>query len=348
MAPLPLPPLAPAPPGAWYGPVPLYPPPLYYPSYYSGYFRPPKPRVWAVFVVYVLALIAMLVVQTAVLTGTLLIEHLHDFQSAEQIMGLAQQTLSDPDFVLLILLATQVALIATVVIAAWMSPVPLPIRLRLGPSTLPGYGYPLVVLGAVSIGITFTWIVGLLHLPESEKLKFLSDAVRHMTPWQVVAAVLVVGGTPAFAEEWLFRGYMQSRLSQRLGRWPAISITALLFGILHLDILQGTFAMMLGFYIGYLAEKSGSVRPGMFCHFANNGVQVILARYGAQINIGSTAERVILGAVAVLLVAAILYMVLGVHPPVEPDEPATPPPLPAYPPPYFPPPPALGLPQASG
>jgi membrane protease YdiL (CAAX protease family) len=347
VAPLPLPPLAPAPPGAWYGAVPLYPPPLYYPDYYFGYFAPPPPRVWPVFVVYLLAFVAMQLVGMVVLLGAVFLEHAHDFQSPEQFIGLIQQTLSDPDILLLFLLAMQIALVATAVGAAWLSPVPLVRRLRLGPSTLPWYGYPLVVLGAVSVGLMFQVLAHLLHVPEPKELKSFSDALTHLTPWQVVAAVLVVGGAPAFGEEWLFRGYMQSRLSQRWGRWAAISITAVLFGVMHLNVLQGTFATMLGFYIGYLAEKSGSVRPGMFCHFANNGFQVILARYGAQINISPTAESVILGCVAVLIVAAILYMVIGVHPPVEPVEPPTPPPLPTYLPPYFPPPPALALPTAS-
>lgn len=346
MVPLPLPPLPPAAPAAWHGTVPLYPPPLSYPDYYVGWFGPPPPRVWPVFVVYLLAFFAMQLVGIVVLLGAVFIEHPHDFQSPEQFMGLIQETLADPDIILLFLLAMQIALVAMAVGAAWLSPLPVVRRLRLGPSTLPWYGYPLVVLGAVSVGLMFQDLVHVLHVPESKELKFLSEALAHLTPWQVVAAVLVVGGAPAFGEEWLFRGYMQSRLSRRLGRWGAISITAALFGIMHLNILQGTFATMLGFYIGYLAEKSGSVRPGMLCHFANNGLQVILARYAMHWNITQTVQAVTVGAQAVLIVAAIVYMVIGIHPPVEPAEPATPPPLPAYPP-YFQGPPGLVWPPAS-
>lgn len=319
VAPLPLPPLAPV---GSLGALPLYPPSNWYPFYPP---LPSKPRIWAVFVVYLLGFVAMLVAQTGVLTVVLVIEHIHEFESADQIMGLAREALSDPDILLLLLLSMQSALLATVLIAAWLSPEPLARRLRLGPSTLSSYGYPLVVPGAVSIGLLFMFLAGWLHLKEPEQLKFLNEAMRHLTPWQVVAAVLVVGGAPAFAEEWLFRGYMQTRLSRRLGRWPAIAITAVLFGVMHLNVFQGTFAMVLGFYVGYLAEKSGSVRPGMLCHFANNAVQVVLARYAQQWRVPPSIEDLLVGLGAVLILASILYMVRNVRPPAAVPEPEMPP-----------------------
>ena len=315
--------------------------PYWYPTYS---YAPPPPRIWPVFVVCVLSFVAMQLAGMTVLMAALLIEHLHDFESPEQILSLVQQTLSDPDIMLLFLLSMQIAIFGSAVLAAWMSPTPVARRLRLGPSTVSWYAYPLVVLGAVSVGLTFQFLVGWLHVPESKELKFLSDALAHLTPWQVVAAVLVVGGAPAFGEEWLFRGYMQTRLSRRLGRWAAISITAVLFGIMHLNLLQGAFATMLGFYIGYLAEKSGSIRPGMFCHFANNGVQVVLARYAVQRHVAPAIEYLIIGTAAVLIAAAILFMVLSLHPPVESAEPAVPPPLPVYAPPYLAPLPGIAWP----
>ena len=49
-----------------------------------------------------------------------------------------------------------------------------------------------------------------------------------------------------------------------------------MFGIMHMDPLQGTFAVGFGFYIGYLVEKAGSIRPAMVCHAVNNSAQVLL------------------------------------------------------------------------
>src|SRR5205807_2603521 len=103
------------------------------------------------------------------------------------------------------------------------------------------------------------------------------DVLRHLTGGQIVVAVLVLGVMPGFAEEWLFRGYMQTRLKQAWGRWPAIIVTATLFGVMHLDLFQSPFAMLFGIYLGYVAEKSGSIRPTMLCHIVNNSFQVLVA-----------------------------------------------------------------------
>ena len=55
---------------------------------------------------------------------------------------------------------------------------------------------------------------------------------RLITPdtWWALASYAVV----AFAEETLYRGFLQGRLEGWLGYWPGYLITALLFTALHL------------------------------------------------------------------------------------------------------------------
>ena len=73
---------------------------------------------------------------------------------------------------------------------------------------------------------------------------------------------LCIGVLPGFAEELLFRGYVQTRLSQRWGRWWGVGIAAALFGIMHIDPVHGTFAGIFGLYLGYLTERAAAfVRP---------------------------------------------------------------------------------------
>ena len=47
----------------------------------------------------------------------------------------------------------------------------------------------------------------------------------------------------------------------------AIFGPALLFGLLHLDLAQGLTAFVCGLFLGWLAERTGSVLPGMLLHF---------------------------------------------------------------------------------
>lgn len=60
------------------------------------------------------------------------------------------------------------------------------------------------------------------------------------------------------AEEALFRGYLQQRLSQWLSAWPALIITALIFGTAHLagGMWMVMFATLAGLIYGLDVEWS--------------------------------------------------------------------------------------------
>lgn len=74
---------------------------------------------------------------------------------------------------------------------------------------------------------------------------------------------------PAVTEELFFRGALQGLLRPS-GSAAAIFGTALLFGLLHLDLAQGLTAFICAVFLGWLAERSGSILPGMLLHFINN------------------------------------------------------------------------------
>jgi hypothetical protein len=308
-------------------PLPLPPlPPAYDPSHslvlgYQQAATRPR-RVWTVFVTIASAFIAgqlagglVLVVMIALQAGGHL-ENMADFRDA------LLAVLARPTALLIIGAVTQTVLFLTVICAAVASPVPLVRRLRLNPSSLSPLGYIVTPIGALAVGFLFAAIINLAGIHPEGTLKVFSDAIRKLSPAGVVAAVLIIGVMPAFAEEFLFRGYTQTRLVQRWGRWVAISITALLFGIMHMDPLQGTFAVGFGFYIGYLAEKSGSIRPGMVCHAINNSAQVVLGWLSPatdQEMPRSAAALMAVVAIAVLLLC-ILYIHFRVRPHAEAEE----------------------------
>lgn len=74
---------------------------------------------------------------------------------------------------------------------------------------------------------------------------------------------------PAVTEELFFRGALQGLL-RPCGSAAAIFGPALLFSLLHLDAIQGLTALVCGVFLGWLAERSGSILPGMLLHFVNN------------------------------------------------------------------------------
>lgn len=80
---------------------------------------------------------------------------------------------------------------------------------------------------------------------------------------------LVLCVMPAIVEELFFRGALQGLL-RPCGSEAAIFGPALLFALLHLDPIQGLTALVCGVFLGWLAERSGSILPGMLLHFVNN------------------------------------------------------------------------------
>jgi membrane protease YdiL (CAAX protease family) len=82
------------------------------------------------------------------------------------------------------------------------------------------------------------------------------------------ALALSVG--PAISEELAFRGVILQGLRSRLGAVSAVVVTSVLFGAIHVDVLQGLGAIVTGIYLGYLTVRSGSILPAMVAHGVNN------------------------------------------------------------------------------
>lgn len=83
------------------------------------------------------------------------------------------------------------------------------------------------------------------------------------------------------AEEALFRGYLQQRLSQWLGAWPALIIAALVFGAAHLagGMLMVAFATLAGLIYGLAWMWSGRLWVPILFHFGLNLTHLLLFTY---------------------------------------------------------------------
>ncbi|NTV02703.1 MAG: CPBP family intramembrane metalloprotease [Chlorobiaceae bacterium] len=83
-----------------------------------------------------------------------------------------------------------------------------------------------------------------------------------------VAAVLVA--TPAFCEELFFRGYVQKSFSSRLSPAKGVVLTGFVFALFHLEPSNIVPLTLLGWYIGYIYQKSGSLAVPAIAHGTNN------------------------------------------------------------------------------
>lgn len=88
-----------------------------------------------------------------------------------------------------------------------------------------------------------------------------------------VIRVVVVA---AMAEELSLRGYVMGNL-KKYGDTFAIGASAVLFAIMHGNLVQAPFALMAGFTIGYFTVKTGTLWTGIMIHGVNNFISLALS-----------------------------------------------------------------------
>ena len=97
-------------------------------------------------------------------------------------------------------------------------------------------------------------------------LSFIND-VPALQAWSAIIGISMVAG---ICEEVGYRGYLQKPLEQKYGPIVAISISSIIFIVIHLhqawlvSILVPAF--FISFMIGYLAYATNSLIPGIMAH----------------------------------------------------------------------------------
>ncbi len=91
---------------------------------------------------------------------------------------------------------------------------------------------------------------------------------------------------PAFFEEFVVRGSMVSSY-MRTGRLRAsVLLTALLFGLMHINATQFFYSIIMGIVLALLFVLTDSIWPGILFHFLNNAMaplsELLAERFGDE------------------------------------------------------------------
>jgi membrane protease YdiL (CAAX protease family) len=93
----------------------------------------------------------------------------------------------------------------------------------------------------------------------------------------LVAALIAASVIAPVAEEVFFRGFLLGGLQRRLGAPLALTLSAVVFGLVHLNLPALIPVTFLGLLLGGLYLATGSLWPGIIAHGANNALGLILA-----------------------------------------------------------------------
>lgn len=123
------------------------------------------------------------------------------------------------------------------------------------------------LIGAM-VALTVVYVLMGISRPPVDLSAYPTTAIR-------VSALIMAPLVAGVVEEMAFRGYMQSYL-ERIGPTFAIVVTSVAFTLLHASHgLAYLIALAPGLFLasviyGHLAQKSGSILPGMAIHFAGD------------------------------------------------------------------------------
>lgn len=120
----------------------------------------------------------------------------------------------------------------------------------------------------------------------------------------LIAYICVLG---PLLEETLFRGMILQSL-RPWGDKLAIIVSAVLFGLAHLNFFQGIPAVLIGLLFGFVTVKTGSVVPSSLLHILYNSLSMAMMANGIDSNQALQTGYIIFLAAAVLV--SILLLVL--------------------------------------
>lgn len=143
------------------------------------------------------------------------------------------------------------------------------------------------------LGLTMPgWKEWLLLLPLAvcvdkiaEFINVLSQVVtpnvvgNHMIPlileYPFPVAFFVIAVMPAVCEELVYRGVLY-RNYRKSGMVVGLFLSGFLFGIMHMNLNQFSYAFVLGILLALVNEITGSMLPAMFLHLYINGRSVVV------------------------------------------------------------------------
>jgi len=118
-----------------------------------------------------------------------------------------------------------------------------------------------------------------------------------MTDQILILAIISVGIIPAFTEELFFRGLILDGLKNNYSKRKAIVISALLFGLIHLNPWQFYGAFIIGLISAWICIETNSILLCIYIHLFNNTLCTVAVKYrelipikGFNTNFSTTVE----------------------------------------------------------
>lgn len=170
--------------------------------------------------------------------------------------------------------------------------------------------FVILIPAILSMAIITEGLASFIPMPDIVK-QFFEKAIHLDFPGFLTVAIAA-----PILEELIFRGVLLKNFLKKYSVTKAIVLSALLFGIAHLNPWQFVGGFVMGIMMGWVYYKTKSVITVIFIHFVNNSFSFYLGKKYNDINV-STANIVggstnyILLIIGAILICVICYFALN-------------------------------------
>lgn len=131
----------------------------------------------------------------------------------------------------------------------------------------------LIIIALGISGLSFVWIKIAEQVPALDKyLKVLEQVNEHLTAGSPLAVFITTAVLGPIIEEVVFRGIIQKSINQVKSGWLPIVISALVFGISHMVLIQSVYTFMMGLVVGYIYQKTENLAYPIIIHIVMNSI----------------------------------------------------------------------------
>lgn len=151
--------------------------------------------------------------------------------------------------------------------------------------------------------IAWNNLLGLIHIAEYSRA-YKQVETTFYTGRMILEVIALCVVIPV-VEELLYRGIVYGRLKDWLGCRTAIVASAVIFGLVHMNLVQFVYAAVFGLLLAYFAEVSGNLSGPVAAHAAANLTSVLRAETGVFGWMDGRTDRMIAGMVLLFGIAGV-------------------------------------------
>lgn len=128
----------------------------------------------------------------------------------------------------------------------------------------------LAVLG-VFVQFAISFLLNLVYIVRPDVMQNYTKVMESLGSGNPsLFSVFYVVITAPIVEEMLMRGLCLVILRKEFPFWAANIIQAFYFGVIHLNLVQGIYAFLLGMVLGAVVKRYGTLKASMYLHFVIN------------------------------------------------------------------------------